>query len=162
MDPLSTAASGIAVISLAVQLASSVRDIHRFLGSVSGAPKELERLVDLLEQLHCILDGIRALHPKQKEQDNIPDMHPSVIRALQTCQSKLAFLESIVREANNNLNRHGKAMRAWTSLKLGLKRKGVSDFESQLEQAMIRLQTAMTTNMAYVQYEVLRALKSFQ
>jgi len=51
MDGLSTAASGIAVVSLAIQLVDSVREIRRFLRDLSEAPKELKRLVDLLEQL---------------------------------------------------------------------------------------------------------------
>lgn len=151
MDPLSTAASGIAVISLTIQLASSVQDIHRFLRGVSGAPKELERLVDLLEQLECILDGIRALHQKQKEQGSIPDMHTAVIRALKTCQSRLELLESIVEKAKKDMNRSSKALKTWASLRLTLKKKDVDEFEGRLEQAMMRLQMAVTMNIAHVQ-----------
>ncbi len=151
MDPLSTAASGIAVISLTIQLASSVQDMHRFLRGISGAPKELDRLVDLLEQLDIILDGIRALHLRQKEQDSIPDMHTAVIRALQTCQSRLELLEGIVKKAKNDMTRSNKVLKTWAALKLTLKKKDVDEFEGRLEQAMMRLQMAVTMNIAHVQ-----------
>lgn len=153
MDPLSTAASGIAVISLTIQLAGSVREIHRFLRSINEAPNELKRLVDLLEQLDCILDGIRALQPKQKDQDGIPNMHAAVIRALQDCQSKLKLLASFVDKAKNRLNTSGKVSKTWASLKLMLKKKDLDEFESRLERAMIGLQTAMMMNIAHVQYK---------
>ena len=162
MDPLSTAASGIAVISLAVQLAGSVQNIHRFLRGISDAPKELERLVELLDQLHCILDGIRALYPKQNQQNCIPDMHPSVMRALQTCQSKLEQLENQVDKAKIHLKRSNKVLKTWASLKLTLKKKDLDEFESRLEKAMIRLQMALTMNIAHVQYKSLVVLKLAQ
>ena len=151
MDPLSAAVRGFAVVSLAMQLAGTVQDIHRFLRGISGAPKELERLVELLEQLHCMLDGIRALHSKQKELDSIPDMHPSVMGSLKSCQSRVELLENIVDKAKKDSNRNRKIARTWASLKFTLKKKDVDEFESLLEKAMNRLQLAMTMNMAHIQ-----------
>lgn len=162
MDPLSTAASGIAVVSLTIQLAGSVREIHRFLRSINEAPSELKRLIDLLEQLNCILDGFRDLQTKQKDQDGIPNMHAAVIRGLQDCQSKLELLASLVDKAKNRLNKSGKVSKTWASLKLTLKKKEMDEFESRLEQAMIGLQTAMVMNIAHMQYEGLGLLHRFQ
>lgn len=64
MDGLRGAASGIAVISLAIQLASSIQDIQRFMRNVSGASKELERLMNLLDQLYLLLHGIKSFMQK--------------------------------------------------------------------------------------------------
>ena len=151
MDPLSTVASGFAVISLAFQLTGTVQDIHRLLRGISDAPKELERLVDILEQLHCILDGIRVLQLKQENQDGIPDMHPSVIGALESCQSQLKLLECIVDKFRDNSKRSRKAFRMWASLKLTLKKRDVDEFENRIKQAINILQMAMTMDMAHVQ-----------
>jgi len=161
MDPLSTAASGIAVISLTIQLAGSVREIHRFLRSINEAPNELKRLIDLLEQLDLILDGIGALQSKQKDQDGVPNMHAAVIRALQKCQSRLELLAGVVDKAKNGLNKSSKVSRTWASLKLTLKKRDMDEFESRLEQAMINLQTAIMMNIAHVQYKGIRMLKRF-
>ena len=68
MDGLSAAASGIAFVSLVIQLVDSVRGIRRFLQKFSDAPKELKRLIDLLEQLELILENIGMLINRQKEQ----------------------------------------------------------------------------------------------
>ena len=160
MDPLSTAASGIAVISLAVQLAGSVQDIYHFLRGMNDAPKEFARLVGLLEQLHCILDGIQALHSKEKPQDSIPKMHSSVMSALKMCQSRVDLLEGIVDKAKSDPSKSSKVSNTFASLKLTLKKKDVEEFESQLARAMMMLQTSLTasswqllTSMAHTQYE---------
>ena len=68
MDPFGAAASGIAVVSLAIQLVDSVRQLQRFLRSVSEAPKELKRLINLLEQLELILDNIGSFIENQRIQ----------------------------------------------------------------------------------------------
>ncbi len=169
MDPLSAAASGIAVIFLAIQLADSVQDIHRFLRGINDAPKEFERLVGLLEQLHCMLDGIRALHSSEKQRDSIPKMHPSVMSALKMCQNRVALLEGVVDKAKKDLSRSSKVSKTFASLKLTLKKKDVGEFESQLAKAMMILQTSLTTSslqlltsMAYVQYECALVLKLLQ
>ena len=150
MDPLSTAASAIAVISLAIQLAGSVQDIKRLLRGISGAPKEIERILDLLELLGGLLNGIRAHYSKQQEQGSVPDMHPSIMGALRICQSKLDVLGSIFENAKVKLNRSSKVSKTWTSLKLSSKKKYVGEVESQLKQAMSILQMALTFNTTQV------------
>ena len=92
MDGLSAAASGMAVVSLAIQLVGSVRDIRRFMRQVSDAPKELNRLIDLLEQLEVIIEGVGELIEKQRRSagDSDIDVSPNVLRAMKTCENRLA------------------------------------------------------------------------
>ncbi|KAE9365956.1 hypothetical protein N431DRAFT_385949 [Stipitochalara longipes BDJ] len=138
MDGLSAAASGIAVVSLAIQLVDSVREIRRFLRDVSEAPKELKRLIDLLEQLELILENIAALVDRQKQgaaQTDI-DLSGSILRAMETCESKLKMLEDVTR--------------TFGSFRLACKKRDIEDFERQLHDAISMLNLAMTTNLTIV------------
>lgn len=62
MEPLSGAASAIAVVSLSIQLIESVDRIKSFIKNVKGAPKELERLVGLLTRLAAILHDAQNMY----------------------------------------------------------------------------------------------------
>ncbi|PMD52809.1 uncharacterized protein K444DRAFT_192059 [Hyaloscypha bicolor E] len=98
MDGLSAAASGIAVVSLAIQLVDSVRQIQRFLHNVSEAPKELQRLINLLEQLELILENIGELIDRQRRQSADEDVAVSetILRAMKTCENTIKGLAGIV------------------------------------------------------------------
>jgi len=59
MDDLSAATSGIAVVSIAIQLADSVTKLHYFWGSVKDAPDEAPVSRKDLELLSTILGKIK-------------------------------------------------------------------------------------------------------
>jgi conjugal transfer/entry exclusion protein len=149
MDGLSAAASGIAVVSLAIQLVDSVREIRQFLRNISEAPKELRRLVDLLEQLELILENIGALVERQQKHsaETDIDVSGSVLRAMKTCESKLKMLEDVVAVAKKTANASNKATRTFASFKLACKKKDIEGFESQLHDAISLLNLTMTTNL---------------
>jgi hypothetical protein len=149
MDGLSAAASGIAVVSLAIQLVDSVREIRRFLRDVSEAPKELKRLMDLLEQLELILENIGALVERQQQgatQTDV-DMSGSIMRAMKTCESKLKMLEDVVETAKKTTTASSKATRTFGSFRLAFKKRDIEDFEKQLHDAISLLNLTMTTNL---------------
>jgi hypothetical protein len=149
MDGLSAAASGIAVVSLAIQLIDSVREIRRFLRDVSEAPKEARRLIDLLEQLELILENIGALIERQQQhtaQTDI-DVSGSILRAMRTCESKLKMLEDVVEAAKKTSSATNKVTRTFSSFKLACKRRDIEDFESQLHDTIGLLHLMMTTNL---------------
>jgi uncharacterized protein YoxC len=115
MDGLSAAASGIAVISLALQLVDSVRQIQRFLRKVSEAPKELRRLIELLEQLELILESIGELINKQQQQGGNQDVAVSetVLRAMKTCENTVKGLASTVDGARKSIEARIRRRRLW-------------------------------------------------
>jgi hypothetical protein len=117
MDGLSAAASGIAVVSLTVQLVDSVREIRRFLRDVSEAPKELRRLIDLLDQLELILENIGALVERQQKHTSETDIDvsKSILKAMKTCESKLKILEDVVEVAKKTSSATNKAIRSFGS-----------------------------------------------
>jgi hypothetical protein len=141
-----------AVVSLAVQLVGSVRDIRRFLAQVSDAPKELQRLVDLPEQLELILQNVGMVVENQRKNNERGDVDvsPSVLRAIQACERKVAILEGLVETAKCSSSSSKKTTRALGSFKLACKKKEIEEFESQLLSPINLLNLAMTTNLTWV------------
>jgi uncharacterized protein YoxC len=149
MDGLSAAASGIAVVSLAIQLVDSVRQIQRFLRNVSEAPKELRRLINLLEQLELILENIGELIDRQQRQSADEDvaLSETVLRAMKTCENTVKGLAGIVDAARKSAEAKNKATKALGSLRLSCKKKDIEEFERQLHEAVSLLNLTMTTNL---------------
>jgi len=151
MDGLSAAASGIAVVSLAIQLVDSVREIQRFLRDVSDAPKELKRLLELLNLLEFTIEKIGMLMEKQrqnsKDYDSGSDVSEIVLRAMKMCESKLSMLQSVVETAKKASLSESKARKSLGSLRLACKKRDIEDFENQLQHAVSILDLAMTMNL---------------
>lgn len=149
MDGLSAAASGIAVVSLAIQLVGAVRDIQRFLRNVSEAPKELRRLIELLEQLELILESIGTVVDRQRRQSGDADTAVSepVLRAMRSCENLLAKLGNVVDAARKSDDARFKATRSLGSLRLVCKKRDIEDLERQLHDAISMLNLTMTTNL---------------
>ncbi|KAI9794722.1 MAG: hypothetical protein M1833_007379 [Piccolia ochrophora] len=148
MDGLSGAGSGIAVLTLAIQLASSVQNVQRFFRGVTNAPKEVERLVDLLGLLELTLDGIKDLLEGQTQRYGVPDPSPAIPRALGMCRQHVGLLEAIVDKAKLCCGKPNTRRRTWASLKLALKKRDMDDFERQLQQAFSTLHMTLTINSA--------------
>lgn len=148
------AASGIAVVSLAVQLVGSIRDIRRFLGQVSGAPRELKRLINLLEQLELILQNIGMVVENQRKHNGTGDVDvdvsSSVLRAIEACESRVATVQEVVDSAKRSSISSNRTTRALGSFKLACKKREIEDFESQLLNAISLLNLVMTTNLTSV------------
>jgi hypothetical protein len=150
MDGLSAAASGMAVVSLAIQLVGSVRDIRRFMRQVSDAPKELNRLIDLLEQLEVIIEGVGELIEKQRRSagDSDIDVSPNVLRAMKTCESRLARIENVVEKASKGTK--NKTMKSLGAFRIAYQKRDIEEFEGQLRDAVSILNLTMTMNLTFV------------
>lgn len=147
MDGISAAASGIAVVSLALQLVETVTAVHAFLRSIEDAPEEIERLARLLEQLHCLLDGVRSVLQSQKLREKEVDLCPATLTALQECSRQMHPLAALIWDAKASLGRRSRIMRKWSALRFSLKKEDVALFEDRMLRAMAILQTAMTLNV---------------
>jgi hypothetical protein len=152
MDGLSAGASIIAVVSLAIQLLDTVREVRGFLRNVSDAPKELARLIDLLEQLELIVENIKMLMERQRQHNADVDegICASVHKALKTCETKVAILDELVKKAKTTSEGRNKVVRSWGSLKLANKKKDIEEFETQLQHALKVLDLTMSINLTSV------------
>lgn len=58
-------AGAFAVVSLAIQLANTVQQVSKFLRNVQEGPREVIKLIEILDQLHGTLDHVRQLIEQQ-------------------------------------------------------------------------------------------------
>jgi hypothetical protein len=153
MDGLSAAASGFAVVSLVVQLVGSVRQIRQFLRNISEAPKELRRLMDLLEELEFILEQVGILVQRQRGNSTLWEtgVLTSVLKATNSCQIKLAMLEGVVEATKQAFAASNRTTRTLGSFKLACKKKDLREIESQLHNAANLLSLSMMANLTYVE-----------
>jgi hypothetical protein len=78
MDGISTTASAIAVISLAIQLAGNAKMLYEFWHSIDEAPTAICTLATDLKLLSIVLDNIAA-----QSQEQGPD--PTITSLLESC-----------------------------------------------------------------------------
>jgi hypothetical protein len=149
MEGLSVAASGIAVVSLTVQLVDSIREIQSFLRRVSDAPKELKRLLGLLEQLELILESIHIIVEKQRKHSPGLDVSvcASILRAVSTCRDRLVLLGDVVSSVKKASSTNGKVQKSLECFRLACKKKDIEEFETLLQQAVSILDLTMTMNL---------------
>jgi hypothetical protein len=138
MDGLSAASSGIAVVSLAIQLVDSVREIRRFFRTLKDAPEELGRLLDLLEHMELILENIGKLV------DPDSDLSPSVLKAIQTCEKALNKLGALIQKVKRNSLAQIPLKRSLGFFRLACKKQEVEEIEKQLDRAVGNLNMVMT------------------
>ncbi|CZR63000.1 uncharacterized protein PAC_12897 [Phialocephala subalpina] len=72
MEGVSAASSGIAIVSLAIQLIEITRDMRSFFDDITKAPDEIQRLTFELTQLTNILRDIHVVICIQQAQDGAP------------------------------------------------------------------------------------------
>lgn len=149
MDGLSAFANGIAVVSLAIQLDDTVRDIQGFLKLVSEAPKELKWLLELREQLELILEGVGSMVQMQNYQAGTRTQDglamTSLLKALNNCSTDVEPLNKLVKAAKS-VSDGSRFERAIGSLKLACKAIDIEDFEARTQNDLMVLTVAMTIN----------------
>ncbi|KAF2791481.1 hypothetical protein K505DRAFT_248867 [Melanomma pulvis-pyrius CBS 109.77] len=151
MEPLSVVASGMAVVSLSLQLIESVSSINAFIRAVKGAPTELERLVESLERLRALLQDVCQLMELQalRSGEHIPSPSMTIFNSLKS-KHQLQPLQRIVdKQDPQGRSRSGKL---WTSIKLGFKTKDILGFEAHIQQEMTNLTTALMLNSTSIQW----------
>jgi hypothetical protein len=150
MDPLSGAASGIAIVSLTLQLLQSVAIIRSFVRNVKDAPKELESLVDKLEQLEALLEEARKILEQQSSLQGLPFPTPSsaIFKCLQGCARSIQPLVDIVQRFTTSPQSriNATAARFRGDIKLGMKAKEIANCESRVQQHINLLSTTLVMN----------------
>lgn len=149
MDGLSATASVIGVVSLAVQLAGGAHALLKFLETISDAPAEINRLQDLLTQIHAMVNSIQNAFQCQRQLhgDGAP-VASDIYKALLICQKKIQPLCKILDKAENSQRgRNAIIFRKWAHFKLALKKEDISDLEQQLGHTLQVLHISLTINL---------------
>ena len=125
MEVLSATASGIAVVSLAFQLAESVKKLYDYWNSIKEAPEDIEAISMDLELLSSILTQI-AHEAQHVEPDS------NLVPALNGCWVKVRILTTILNEIEPGFASTSLRVRKWTALKAVFKRGQLKKFQEAL------------------------------
>lgn len=151
MEALSGAASGIAVVSLTIQLIQSVALIRDFMKDVKGASKELQRLVGKLELLNALLGDA---HKVLEQQSSLSGMHfpaPSmaIFKCLQDCERSIQPLVDVVKKLSLPQSQSSSSTaRLKNEIKLGLKAKDISTLETRIQHDINLLNNSLSINQS--------------
>lgn len=149
MDVFSAAASGIAVLSLSIQLIESVDSIHSFIKAFKAAPTEIERLIRILGQLRTLLEDVKDVFEHQASLQWLPAIPAAVLGCLKECENCLLPLQKLISKYHGSLK--SSKLKTWAWVRLGLKAKDIMGYETRIQQAIVTLSAAMTVNCTRIQ-----------
>lgn len=126
MDGLSSAASVIAVGSLAVQLADTAKQLCDFWSSIKDAPENIRAIMTDLELLSSVL-AEAALEAQRTSPD------ASLTAVLHSCNGKLKSLTMLTDDLEPGFSSKSSRIRKWTAFKFVLKSEKLRRFQEVLE-----------------------------
>ena len=126
MDGLSAAASGIAVVGIAIQLADSVKKLCDFWDSVKEAPDDIRMILTDLRLLSNVLAEIAY-----EEQHAEPDI--TLPLALNRCWSYVNILTALLDKMEPGFASRSCCVRKWTAVKAVMKSRDLAKFQEALE-----------------------------
>lgn len=133
MDGLSTAASGIAVVSVTIQLADGIKKLHDFWNSIAEAPEDIKDNLFDLKVLSTLLTQIA--HNQQRH-----DPDPTFADVLSGCCAKVNRLITLLGDIEPGFASTSSYIRRWTAVKAVLKQENLKKFQAGLE----RLKSTLT------------------
>lgn len=124
-------------------------------------PKEVKRLSDLLSQVHALAAGVRNALEGQRRLygDSIP-VEDTICESLKSCQRKLSRIKEVLNKVDDVGSGRTLISRSWARLKLSLKKEDIAEFDRQLDQAIQRLNVALTVNMMFVSVDLGRGISA--
>ncbi|KAL8783376.1 MAG: hypothetical protein Q9213_004695, partial [Squamulea squamosa] len=132
MDGSPAVASGIAIASIAIQLADSVKKLHEFWSSVKEASEDIRAISLDLETLATVLTCI-AFESQRARPDVI------LAAALEHCSLQVKQLTMILNAAEPGFASASTRVRYWTALKTVMKQRQVKKFQRALDRAKVNL-----------------------
>ena len=126
MDGLSGAASGMAVVSLALQLSDGIKQLYDFWGSVKDAPDEIRVITTDLGLLSSVLAEMAS-----EEQHSGPD--PTLKAALELCCDRVTKIANLTNEMEPGFASMNFRIRKWIAFKAVLKGEKIQKLQKVLE-----------------------------
>ncbi|KAL8919734.1 MAG: hypothetical protein Q9208_006600 [Pyrenodesmia sp. 3 TL-2023] len=136
MDGLSIAASGLAVVSVTIQLADGIKKLHDYWNSITEAPEDIKDNLLELKVLSSLLTQIA--HDKQRHK---PD--PTFADILSGCCAKVNRLATLLGEIEPGFASKSSRIRRWTAVKAVLKQEKLKKFQDGLERLKNTLSLAL-------------------
>lgn len=126
-EMLGVVASGISVMSLAFQVADSIKKLKDFCDFVKDAPEEIRLTLDEMEAMTLVLEDIDE---SVQVQNNLPlSTKNAVAKSICLCRTCAATLQSLVMELRNGLAKQKRR----TSFKVALTRENLMNIKARIE-----------------------------
>jgi hypothetical protein len=128
MDCLSGASSVIAVGSIAIQLAESIKEIVEFGKAVQDAPARISALFHDLEVLESAISQIHQTN----SHITFDDVHEAVLK---NCERKISALQKTIQPTILSLKSNKLHCRKWSAFKITLKKEEIQSLQRSIEEA---------------------------
>ena len=138
-DVLGVVASGISVVSLAMQVVESLKKIYVFWKSIEGAPKDIGDMIEELQLLGAVLSEL-----SKQSGSNGSALGTLVHQCLCHCYKILEDLDPILTRLNEGIFA-GKRKKQWASIKAALRKSEIQDLRQRLERSKSTLGLAIST-----------------
>ena len=127
MDGLSGAASVIAVGSLGIQLAETVKKLYDFWNSVHDAPRDIR---EITKELRILLELLKEM--ENVELTSSIEMRQFIHNAAESCLEKVEALLEFVRRFESQ-DDHKRKRRTWNSIKMVMQKDKIENFSESIE-----------------------------
>jgi hypothetical protein len=151
MDPLSGAASVIAVASLALQLLQSVDTVKAFVRDIQSVSKELARLAELLTRLAALLQDVRDVMERQTSLHYFPQPSNTIFACLKSCEESLGLLKDVVKRYDKGQSKTSAFRKFQDDFKLVFKMKDIAIFETRIQREIDGLHAALGMNTTSIE-----------
>jgi hypothetical protein len=136
MDGLSAAASGIAVVSIAIQVTDSIKKCSDFIESIREAPEDIESSLSELQILFSLLKDTRLRNP-------ILDTNSSAKILLDSLEQKITIFTALANRYKLGLNSQSRRTRKWSAIKVASKRGKFNKYRESLNDSKSSLILAL-------------------
>ena len=130
MEAFAFSASVFSVVSLFIQVAEKIHQLHSFWCSFQKAPAEIRHIALDLEAFCEILDTGARSHV---------DNDPALAKILISCDSKVDGLKQIVAKLEPGFASKHSIKRKWSSFKATLEKNSLAGFQSSLADTKLDL-----------------------
>lgn len=140
MDGLSGVASGMAVVSLAVQLGGGIKKLYDFWGSVKEAPDDVRAITSDLSLLSSALAEM-ALEEQHSGLD------PTLTAVLEACGDRVNKLVHLTNDFEPGFTSMSLRIRKWTAFKAVLKGEKIQKLQKVLDGLKFTLMLAQQNHL---------------
>lgn len=134
--------SALAVVSSALDIVETLREIRQFVQVVIDVPKQRQELLDQLDLIEIFLLNIKTIADRDSCH-GATAFSDGVRRAVNNCSAKLSRLQEYIQTTQYVVKNKGRVRRTQSAIKFALKEEDIKEFQNSIHQALISLNVAV-------------------
>jgi len=147
MDP----GTATAVVSLALQIPSTIQSITEFVRTIKEVPDELTTLIETMDQMQANVNQVRGLMEQQFSDARLVGAPVFLLNPLKACERRVNALRLLVEQVKGGLGSKNVKVRTWASLHVQSRKVRLGELNRQLRDALGDLHLAMSCNSWHLQ-----------